>query len=241
MARLPRLNLVDTPQHVIQRGNNRSACFFSTTDYQLYLDKLLQYSIQFNVAVHAYVLMTNHVHLLLTPATKEGVSKLMQSLGRYYVQYINRTYRRTGTLWEGRYKSTLVDSSYYFLTVSRYIEMNPVRANMVIQPNEYPWSSFHANALGKGSSLISSHECYRQLGKNACQQRQAYLALFEQPITAEVAKTIRHSTNKGWVLGSDRFQSEVQTMLSRKVTPAQRGGDRRSKKFKSNYTKKQVF
>lgn len=143
MARLPRLNLPNIPQHVVQRGNNRQVCFFSEQDYTLYLDKLKDYAKKCHVNEHAFVLMTNHVHLLMTPETEKGVSQLMQSLGRYYVMYINKTYQRTGTLWEGRYKSksTVVDSEKYFLLVSRYIELNPVRANMVEHPAEYPWSS----------------------------------------------------------------------------------------------------
>jgi putative transposase len=129
MARLPRLNLPGIPQHIVQRGNNRQVSFFTEQDYAVYLDKLKDYAKQYKVDVHAFVLMTNHVHLLVTPETEKGVSQLMQSLGRYYVMYINKTYQRTGTLWEGRYKSTLVDSANYFLLVSRYIELNPVRAD----------------------------------------------------------------------------------------------------------------
>ena len=141
MARLPRLNLPNIPQHVVQCGNNRQVCFFSEQDYTVYLDKLKDYAKKCHVNVHAFVLMTNHVHLLMTPETEKGASQLMHSLGRYYVMYINKTYQRTGTLWEGRYKSTLVDSEKYFLLVRRYIELNPVRANMVEHPAEYPWSS----------------------------------------------------------------------------------------------------
>ena len=157
MARLPRLNLPNIPQHVVQRGNNRQACFFAEQDYLVYLDKLKEYSKKYQVAVHAYVLMTNHVHLLMTPTTEKGVSQLMQSLGRYYVRYVNQTYHRSGTLWEGRYKSTLVNSEQYFLLVSRYIELNPVRAAMVNHPAEYPWSSFQGNALDKNIELLTSH------------------------------------------------------------------------------------
>ena len=136
MARLHRLNLPGIPQHVIQRGNNRHVCFYTEQDYTVYLSKLKEYSEKYHVAVHSYVLMTNHVHLLMTPEEGDGVSKLIQSLGRYYVRYVNKTHGRTGTLWEGRYKSTLVDSENYFLTVSRYIELNPVRADMVGHPGE---------------------------------------------------------------------------------------------------------
>jgi len=127
MARLPRLYAPGCAQHIIQRGNNRQACFFDVVDYTVYLDKLRAYAVSFSVAIHAFVLMTNHVHLLVTPEDENGVPSMMQSLGRYYVRYINTTYRRTGTLWEGRYKSTLVDSEKYLLTVYRYIELNPVR------------------------------------------------------------------------------------------------------------------
>ena len=156
MARLPRLNLPGIPQHVIQRGNNRHVCFYTEQDYTVYLSKLKEYSEKYQVAVHSYVLMTNHVHLLMTPEEGNGVSKLIQSLGRYYVRYVNKTHGRTGTLWEGRYKSTLVDSENYFLTVSRYIELNPVRADMVGHPGEYPWSSYQKNAMGKlmGADLL---------------------------------------------------------------------------------------
>ena len=166
MARLPRLNLPGIPQHVIQRGNNQQVSFFKDKDYAVYLDKLKLYSKKYSVAVHSYVLMTNHVHLLMTPETEQGVSQMMQSLGRYYVRYINQTYERTGTLWEGRYKSTLVDSDNYFLTVSRYIELNPVRAGMVAHPAEYPWSSYQYNVRGKAIELIMPHFLYQGPAKN---------------------------------------------------------------------------
>ena len=166
MARLPRLNIPDIPQHVIQRGNNRSVCFFSEEDYAVYLDKLKEFSIKHKVAVHSYVLMTNHVHLLVTPSTDDGVSRLIQSLSSYYVRYINQTHNRTGSLWEGRYKSSLVDSDNYFLLVSRYIELNPVRAGMVDHPSEYPWNSYHKNAEGAPIKLITPHYCYQCIGEN---------------------------------------------------------------------------
>lgn len=155
MARLPRLNMPGVPQHVIQKGNNRKACFFDEQDYKVYLLKLKEYSQKLEVSVHSFVLMTNHVHLLMTPTEGNGVSRLMQSLGRYYVRYINKKYERTGTLWEGRYKSTLIDTEKYLLFVSQYIELNPVRANMVKQPAEYPWSSFRRNALGIPIELVT--------------------------------------------------------------------------------------
>ena len=157
MARLPRLYAPGCAQHIIQRGNNRCACFFNDIDYAVYLDKLKEYSEKYAVDIHTFVLMTNHVHILLTPHDKEGVPNMMQSLGRYYVRYINTVYQRTGSLWEGRYKSTIVDNDRYLLTLYRYIELNPVRAAMVEHSGDYPWSGFHSNGLGKNIDLITPH------------------------------------------------------------------------------------
>jgi len=228
MARLSRLSVPGIPQHVVQRGNNRQACFFSDQDYVVYLDKLKEYSEKYQVALHSYVLMTNHVHLLLTPNSDSGVSKMMQSLGRYYVRYVNHTYKRTGTLWEGRYKSTLIDSQCYFLTVSRYIELNPVRAAMVAHPGEYPWSSYQKNALGKPVSLVTSHQCYDQLGCSEEERQNRYRALFDQLIPDDTLDEIRESLNKAWVLGEGRFAEQIEAQLGRRVLPLPRGGDRKS-------------
>lgn len=145
MARLPRFNVVGQPQHVIVRGNNREPIFYTEPDYHFYLEKLRQACQKHDCALHAYVLMTNHVHLLITPNSENGISKAMQMLGRYYVPYFNQAYQRTGTLWEGRYKATLIDSELYALSCYRYIELNPVRAGMVQHPSEYPWSSYRCN------------------------------------------------------------------------------------------------
>jgi len=231
MARLPRLNLPGIPQHVIQRGNNRHVCFYTEQDYTVYLSKLKEYSEKYHVAVHSYVLMTNHVHLLMTPEEGDGVSKLIQSLGRYYVRYVNKTHGRTGTLWEGRYKSTLVDSENYFLTVSRYIELNPVRADMVGHPGEYPWSSYQKNAMGKLIKLITPHFCYQSLGKNDEERQTAYKALFQQMIPDDTLKEIREATNKAWVLGEGRFIKQIEKQTARRGAPKPRGGDRKSKNF----------
>lgn len=138
MARLPRLNLPDIPQHIVQRGNNRQSCFMTRKDRVVYLKKLKDYAKQFSVDIHAFMLMTNHVNILATPGTGDGVSHMMQALGRYYVRYFNKSHKRSGTLWEGRFKSSLVDTENYFLVVSRYIELNPVRAKMVEHPSDYP-------------------------------------------------------------------------------------------------------
>jgi putative transposase len=234
MARLPRLNLPGIPQHVIQRGNNKQVSFFSDQDYAVYLDKLKLYSEKYSVAVHSYVLMTNHVHLLMTPEMEQGVSQLMQSLGRYYVRYINQTYDRTGTLWEGRYKSTLVDSDNYFLTVSRYIELNPVRAGMVAHPAEYPWSSYQYNALGKPVELITPHFLYQGLAKTDKTRQKRYTALFDKIIPDYTLEEIRNSINRAWVLGDGQFKREIEKQTGRRASPLARGGDRKSEEYRAN-------
>ena len=234
MARLPRLNLPNIPQHVVQRGNNRQVCFFDESDYAVYLDKLKEYSQKYKVAVHSYVLMTNHVHLLLTPSDEIGVSRLIQALGRFYVRYVNYTYERTGTLWEGRYKSTLVDSDNYFLIVSRYIELNPVRAKMVKHPSEYPWSSYQKNALGVPIQLITPHFCYQSLGKTDQLRQQAYKSLFDHQIPDYTLEEIRESLNKAWVLGDNNFKQQIEKQTGRRASPNLRGGDRKSKKYLEN-------
>ncbi|MBN0989878.1 transposase [Amphritea pacifica] len=231
MARLPRAALPGIPQHVTQRGNNRQACFFAEEDYAVYLDRLKHYAEQYQVLVDAYVLMTNHVHLLLTPKTKEGVSCLMQALGRYYVRYINQSYRRSGTLWEGRFKSSLVDSENYFLIVSRYIELNPVRAGMVDFPADYRWSSYHATALGKEITLLTPHEIYLALGSTPAERQTVYTALFSGFIPVHTLEGIRNATNKACILGSERFKAEIEQQLGRRVQAGLHGGDRRSKAY----------
>jgi len=233
MARLPRLNLPGIPQHVVQRGNNKQVCFFNDDDYAVYLDKLKLYSKKYKVAVHSYVLMTNHVHLLMTPETKTGISQLMQSLGRYYVRYINQTYGRTGTLWEGRYKSTLVDSDNYFLIVSRYIELNPVRAKMVQHPVDYPWCSYQRNALGRPIELITPHFLYQGLAKTDATRQKRYTALFEHEIPDYTLEQIRDSVNRAWVLGNAGFIQQIEKKTGRQASPKTRGGDRKSEKYKA--------
>ncbi|WP_223788376.1 transposase [Marinicella meishanensis] len=233
MARLPRLNLPDIPQHVVQRGNNRQVCFFSDQDYVVYLDRLKHYSRKYKVAIHAYVLMTNHVHLLMTPSDEKGVSRLIQALSSAYVRYINMTYGRTGTLWEGRFKSSLVDSENYFLVVSRYIELNPVRAQMVSHPSEYPWSSYRKNALGIPIKLITPHWCYHQLGKNDEERILTYQSLFKDRIPDFTLAEIRDSINKTWVLGDSKFKSQIEEQTGRRASPLPKGGDRKSEEYKS--------
>lgn len=234
MARLPRFVIPDQPQHVIVRGNNRTEIFCADADYQFYLEKLQQACGKHNCQLHTYVLMTNHVHLLITPQEEDGIGKVMQMLGRYYVQYYNYTYRRTGTLWEGRYKATLIDSEAYLLTCMRYIELNPVRADMVKHPSEYPWSSYHCNALGHQNELVTAHSEYQRLDKTGEARQAAYRQLFRHRIPESSLEEIREATNKAWVLGNDRFKQRIQKQLERRVEPSAKGGDRKSEKFRIN-------
>ncbi len=177
MPRRPRMCVPGIPSHVITRGNDRQACFFNNEDYQYYLDCLKDAVDRYQVQVHAYVLMTNHVHLLMTPGKEESIAKVMQSLGRRYVQHINHLYKRSGTLWEGRYKSSLVLDDSYVLACYRYIELNPVRANMVLLPGDYHWSSYHYNAYACQNDLLSMHSCYEALG-TANERKDHYRKLF---------------------------------------------------------------
>ena len=234
MARLPRFIKPGEPQHVILRGNNREPVFYADEDYQFFRNKLCDASNNHQCAIHAYVLMTNHVHLLVTPSLGEGISKMMQMLGRYYVQYFNHTYERTGTLWEGRYKASLIDSGRYLLLCMRYIELNPVRADMVKHPSEYPWSSYRCNALDQFDPLVLSHHEYKQLGKEASERCSAYRSLFKAQIPQQSLEEIRASANKNWVLGSDYFKERIEKSLNRRATPLARGGDRKSASYRKS-------
>lgn len=236
MARLPRFVLPGQPQHVIQRGNNRQEIFCAESDYRFYLEKLQAAAEKHECYIHAYVLMTNHVHLLLTPGQEDSIGKLMQMLGRYYVQYYNYCYRRTGTLWEGRYRATLIDSEAYLLTCMRYIELNPVRAKMTDHPSAYPWCSYGYNALGQENALITPHVEYKRLGKTPEERQSAYRQLFRTRLGATTLAEIRQATNKAWVLGSERFKRRIEKQLDRRIEPSHRGGDRKS----GNYRKSRI-
>lgn len=223
MARLSRICIPGISQHVIQRGNNRQICFASDEDFAVYAHWLDEYAKKFDVAIHAWVFMTNHVHLLMTPSSGDGVSRLMQSLGRSYVRYFNKTYRRSGTLWEGRFKSSVIDSEHYLLLCQRYIELNPVRAGMVDLPEEYVWSSYHANALGKPTKIWTPHPAYIELAGAVSDRLEAYRSLFRTHIDIDTVKEIQSATNQGMALGSERFKREVAKLAGRRVTPLTRG------------------
>lgn len=217
MPRRARLRIAGLPLHLIQRGNNRSACFYADEDYGLYLHHLEELSRKFCCAVHAYVLMTNHVHLLLTPARKDGPSLLMKHLGQRYVQYINKAYRRSGTLWEGRFRSSIVQQQGYLLRCYRYIELNPVRAGMVGHPRDYRWSSYLTNGEGMPSRLLKPHEEYLALGREENERLSAYRALFRSELDPKEVDEMRTAVNGGFALGNERFKAEVAAMLGRRV------------------------
>jgi putative transposase len=190
---------------------------------QAYIGWLKEYSKKYQVSVHAWVLMTNHVHLLCTPSTVNGISQMMQSLGRMYVTYFNRSYKRTGTLWEGRFRSCLVQEETYLLQVYRYIESNPVRASMVKEPADYFWSSYQCNALGKKSDLLTPHSIYIRLGANKQERQSSYRGLFTHQIEGKLLEDIRQATNKGLALGNDHFFADIEALTGRRVIEGKRG------------------
>jgi len=223
MARLPRLVIPHQPHHVIQRGNDRQLIFRDASDYIVFLNWLRDGARQFKVAIHAYVLLSNHVHLLVTPSDETGLGRMMQWIGRYYVPYFNRKYERVGTLWQGRYKATVIESEKYFMTCSRYIELNPVRASIVAEPADYPWSSYAHHVGMKLDPLITDHSLYWALGNTPFDREAAYKALVEQTLTTEEIDRINHATVKGWVLGTEKFQMALEKKTTRRIRPAKKG------------------
>ena len=223
MPRLPRISPVDVPIHIIQRGNNRQACFVTNEDHWVYTGWLKDYAKKYGVEVHSWVMMTNHVHLLCTPRVAGGVSKMMQSLGRSYVQYFNFEYRRSGTLWEGRFKSCLIQGERYLLELYKYIELNPVRAEMVADPGDYKWSSYQVNGLGKVSDLCTPHQEYLALGHDISDRQNNYRQLFIHDVDDELLKKIRNNTNKGMAVGNDRFKEELEILTGRRLKSKKRG------------------
>ena len=193
------------PLHIVQRGHNRDACFFGEDDYVSYRHWLSEALKETGCALHAYVLMTNHVHLLLTPPSGEAVSRFNMALGRRSVQYINKTYRRTGTLWDSRYRSSLIQADAYLLTCQRYIELNPVRAGMVDEPAHYRWSSYRCIALGQADPLLTPHPLYLSLGAKQDQRTASYRALFANEIDVAQITDIRMALQQSQPLGSSRF------------------------------------
>lgn len=218
MARLPRLTLPGHPHHVIQRGNNRQPIFAATADYQMMLDLLDENARRFAVAIHAYVLMDNHFHLLATPQTADGLPQMMQAVGRRYVRYFNDRQKRSGTLWEGRYKSTLIQTERYLLACMAYIDLNPVRAGMVAQARDYPWSS-HAHYIGlRSDRLVTPHPLVWALGNTPFAREAAYADLVQAGISAGQQQALTDSALRGWALGEPEFVRNLQKLTARRVT-----------------------
>lgn len=223
MARLSRLSLAGLPHHVIQRGNDRQAIFHDAQDHLHYLQCLKDVASEQGLAIHAYVLMPNHVHWLATPAADNTLARVMQSLGRRYVRWFNDRYGRSGTLWEGRFRSTPIEADRYLLACSRYIEMNPVRAGLVAEPAAYPWSSHAHHIDGRTDPLVTDHPVYWGLGNTPFDRQAQYRSIFELDADAGFIDRLRGGTNRGWALGSDEFLDSLRLNPLRPVTPKPRG------------------
>ncbi len=223
MPRRVRLHLDGIPLHIVQRGHNRQPCFFDDQDYHAYRHWLGEALDREGCALHAYVLMTNHVHLLVTPERAAAIPRLIIAVGRRYVQYINATYRRTGTLWDGRYKSSLVQEETYLLLCQRYIEMNPVRAGMVADPGEYPWSSYRHHALGQADRIVSPHPLCLALGTTAADRQKSYRELFLGALADAPIDELRMALNQNQPIGNARFYAQVQAATGQRRELKKRG------------------
>lgn len=231
MPRMPRPVVASQPLHIVQRGNNRTATFIDQADYRVYLAVLQLTRSRVGCAIHAYALMPNHVHLLITPETKAAPARLMQRIGRWYVRYFNERHGRTGTLWEGRYRSSLIDSERYFLACSRYIELNPVRAGIVAIPSDFEWSSFRGNACDGTDHLLTPHPIYQALGARTGARRAAYKALFDAPLGAATIDAFRHAAKRGTAVGGALWTRQIEARLQRRLDRLSHGGARRGAGF----------
>jgi putative transposase len=223
MARLPRLTLAGYPHHIILRGNNRQAIFMDTSDFQRMLALLETHAKAQGVEVHAYVLMSNHLHLLLTPANDKALPLMMQAVGRAYVLYFNKRHGRTGTLWEGRYRSALIQTDRYLLACMAYIDLNPVRAGMVAQAADYPWSSHAHYTGGRQDAWLTPHALYWGLGNTPFARELAYAEIVQAGVDASQQQALTSSTLSGWALGEDHFVHQVQQLTPRRVRPTPAG------------------
>ena len=223
MARLPRLTVTGYPHHVILRGNDRQDIFRAPADYQRMLDLLFEHSRAQGVDIHAYVLMNNHLHLLLTPQRDQALPKMMQAVGRSYVQVFNKLHARTGTLWEGRYRSTLIQTDRYLLACMAYIDLNPVRAHMVTQPEDYAWSSYAHYTGRRTDRLITPHALYWGLGNTPFAREAAYAELVHAGISADQQGALTDATLSGWALGDSRFVADLQAQTQRRLLKTKAG------------------
>ena len=231
MARLPRIVIPNQPIHIIHRGNNRQDIFESEEDLTRIKEDIATSLSKTKCHLHAYVIMTNHLHLLITPEDKAQLTKFMQSMANRYVRYFNAKHQRTGTLWEGRYKSCLVDSEHYLFALYQYVEMNPFKAGMVEEIADYPWSSYHHNALGEIDPLISEHELYENLGVSRERRCEAYLEMFDRLNTTKQDSQITNATLRGEALGDDTFHQQISALISRPTKLTAHGGDRKSEAY----------
>lgn len=223
MARLPRLSLPGYPHHIIQRGNNRQAIFSSPADYQVLLDLIEENAKKSGVAIHAYVLMVNHFHLLVTPEAADSLPRMMQAVGRRYVRYFNDGQGRSGTLWEGRYRSTLMQAETSLLACMAYMDLNPVRAGLVSEARDYPWSS-HGHYVGlRNDKLVTPHSLFWGLGNTPFAREAIYADIVRAGVSAERQAALTESTLGGWALGDADFVANLQKHMERRVAKAQVG------------------
>jgi putative transposase len=227
MARARRITIAALPHHIIQRGNNRQAIFFNDEDYRFYLQCLRQAKDKCACRIYAYVLMTNHVHLLVEPARERDLGRFMQSVGRRYVRYINQRQGRSGTLWEGRFKSAVVSRDEHFIVCSRYIELNPVRAGLVPHPEDHPWSSYHHRALGRADELLDEDPWYAGLGNSPTERQQAYAGWVASGIGNREWEKIRGATQRGRVIATEDFQRQIEATVGRRLVGESRGRPRK--------------
>lgn len=223
MARLSRLTVPGFPHHLIQRGNNRQAIFASGADYEIMLGLLDENARRFEVELHAYVLMSNHFHLLATPATQTGLPLLMQAVGRGYVRHFNRSQGRSGTLWEGRYRSTLIQADRYLLACMAYMDLNPVRAGISPTAVDYPWSS-HRHYIGlQDDKRIAPHSLYWSLGNTPFAREVAYAEMVAAGVDPQQQQALTNSALHGWALGDKRYLDDLQLRTERRIARAKSG------------------
>lgn len=234
MARLPRFNLPDYPQHVIQRGIEGERILLDEDDYWQLWQVITEGATRFGCAVHAYTLMPDHFHLLVTPSTDTGIGRLVQNIGRRYVDYFNSRHERKGALWGYRYRATVLQPDEYLLAVSRYVELNAVRTELVDRPEDYEWSSFAANACCEADELVTPHPVYLILGKDRSERCEHYRHEFDSSMSIDLLEEIRRTTNKAWVLGNPSFCDHIETLIGRRARPLARGGDRRSAAYQKS-------
>ncbi len=228
MPRKPRFYLPNYPVHIVQRGHNNKNVFFENEDYKVYLDWLQEGSEWYEVPIHAYALLPNQIHILASPPDKEAASRMMQYQGRRYVPYVNATYGKTGTIWQGRYKASLIDPDTYLLNCMTYIEGLPVREGLSKSPGPYKWSSFKRNAQGKKNALITPHAAYLDIGRGDKKRQEKYTAMSKAGLSDEIITDISDAWQTGTPLGSDKFKKMVERRLKIKVGHAKRGRPRKN-------------